>query len=213
MAVTYTDASNAIHETLRMYGVHLPRGLADQIRRKGVHRIYQILPAAAYRPMFDVYYRNFFAAINAQAFGTKFAIGVAKAPDPVCGTFNCPAFCAPAVNPLDRMIYVNQDEGLTAGTLYHEFVHYISHSNFYPEFYSMGGENPKILEGVTEYLTRNISSRVEYDRSSQNKYQDWFDAVVQAMADGGLGELDMIRFALKGEYVNLPKLDGVPPRL
>jgi hypothetical protein len=108
---------------------------------------------------------------------------------------------------------VNQDEPITFGTLYHEFIHYLEHSNFYPEFYAMGGNNPAILEGVTEYLTRNVNERVRLDRASQGKYQDWYDQLLGSMKDGSHGEMDIIRFAFKGQYVDLKGLGGVQPRL
>ena len=53
---------------------------------------------------------------------------------------------------------INADKENTFSTLCHEMCHYISHGNLYPEFYAMGGDNPDIVEGVTEYLTRNLKT-------------------------------------------------------
>ncbi len=213
MPLTSADASRAMTEVLKKYAVHLPQGLAPRIRALDPARVFRILPADEYRPHFGQYYKSFFAAINAKAFGTEFTIQTAarnQAAD-ICGTFNCPAFCSPAIDNTHRVIYVNQDEPNTFGTLCHEFIHFLEHPNFYPEFYAMGGNNPAILEGVTEYLTRNLNDRVRLDRASQGKYQKWYNELLGSMKAGGHGELDMIRIAFKGEYVNLKGLGGVKP--
>jgi len=212
MALTDDDVKRAVELVLNKYGNHLPAGVASTIRGKKPTDIVRLLPASQYRPQFDQYYRSFFAAINSKAFGVTFTLDIANDDAEVCGSFNCPAFCSPAVLNTGRLIYVNLDEDNTFATLCHELCHYISHGNFYPEFYAMGGENPKILEGVTEYLTRNLSTAVRDERARKEKYQAWYEAVTKAMVAGGQGELDMIRFALRGEYVALPNLDGVKPR-
>lgn len=213
MPVTDADAVRAINAVLTTYGPYLPPGVASAVRGKDPKAIIKILPAAQYRPQFDQYYRSFFAAINSKAFGIRYTIDIANDESEVCGSFNCPAFCAPAVNVTDRVIYVNKDEDNTYATLCHELVHYISHPNFYPEFYSMGGENPKILEGVTEYLTRNISQDVAKERRAKKKYQAWYEAVNTALIKGSQGDLTVIRFALQGQYVPLMGLGGVAPNI
>lgn len=212
MPVTTVDASQARYEVLHKYESFLPAGLATRVRSLGLTEIFKILPAAQYRPVFDEYYRNFFAATNAKAFGTEFTIGVANAPDDVCGTFNCPAFCAPASNVTDRTIYVNEDENVTFGTIYHEFIHFLEHPNFYPEFYAMGGDNPSVLEGVTEHLTRQVSPRVEHDRRSQDKYQKWFAMVQRATASLGQARDQLLaELAFKGKLI--PGFGAIPAHL
>ncbi len=211
MALTEMDAARASNDVLNKYGEYLPLGVAGAIRAKDPKAVVKILPAAEYRPQFDEYFRSFFAAINAKAFGTKKMTTIANSKDEVCGTFNCPAFCAPAIKVTDRVIYINKNEDNTYATVCHEMVHYISHPNFYPEFYAMGGENPKILEGVTEYLTRSISSEVAKERREKQKYQAWFDNVNNALIKNSQGDLAVIKFALRGEYVPLLGLGGVEP--
>jgi hypothetical protein len=205
MPVTNADAVRAIRAVLDKYGSYLNAGYVMGMRGIASTDIIKILPASQYRPQFDQYYRSFFAPINSMG-RTVQMIDIANADAEVCGSFNCPAFCSPAVHTSARKIYVNVDEPNTYATLCHELCHYISHGNFYPEFYSMGGANPDILEGVTEYLTRNISVEVETERRQRGKYQTQYDAVRNALIAGSQGEIDVIKFALKGEYVPLQGL-------
>jgi hypothetical protein len=213
MPVTDDDATRAIELVLKTYGSYLPSGVASAIRGRSARDIVKILPANEYRPIFDEYYRSFFAAINSKAFGIVHTITIANADEEVCGSFNCPAFCSPAVVNTGRTIYVNKDEDTTFATVCHELCHYISHGNFYPEFYSMGGENPKILEGITEYLTRNLSREVSRERRDKQKYQAWYESVNAALIRGSQGDLAVIDFALKGKYVPLQGLGGVKPNI
>jgi hypothetical protein len=108
------DASDAMQQVLDRYETYLPAGLAPKIRSMNPSRIFRILPAAKYKPYFDAVFRNFFAAINVSACGgTKEVIGVANDSKSAFDNFACPAFCAPAVNVTDRVIYVNRDAGVT----------------------------------------------------------------------------------------------------
>jgi hypothetical protein len=208
MAVTEQDAARAIDAVLNKYGKYLNAGYVLGMRGLPAGEIIKIMPAAQYRPQFDQYYRSFFAPINSMG-RIKKMIDIANADAEVCGSFNCPAFCSPAIHTSARRVYVNADEPNTYATLCHELCHYISHGNFYPEFYAMGGPNPDILEGVTEYLTRAISPEIEKDRRTRRKYQTQYDAVRNALIAGSQGEIDVIKFALLGEYVPLQGLGGV----
>jgi hypothetical protein len=209
------NASEVMMKVLARYEPLLPLGLAATVRTMNTARIFHILPQANYTPHFDAYYRSWFAAINIEACGgTTKVIGIAKAPTDVYTSFACPAFCAPSVNVIDRRIYVNRDAPITIGTLYHEFIHFLSHGNFYPEFYATGGRSPIILEGVTEYLTREINPLVEYDRESQAKYQSQLDDVT--IRAGGRNAKTFARFAklaFLGDLSIIPDLGGAVPRL
>ena len=203
------DASSVMEVVLNRYEQYLPGGLASKVRSMNPARIFRILPAGSYQPYFDAVFTNFFAAVNVCALGMD-VIGVANRGE----SFPCPAFCAPAVNVTDRVIYVNRDSGVTVGTLYHEFVHYLSHPNFYPEFYALGGDNPRILEGVTEYLTRRIAAPVAHDRYGQRKYQAWFTQVSRDMGGNPTTTLERLAaLAFQGDLSVVPTLGGVAPRL
>lgn len=207
------DASNAMQRVLNKYEAYLPGGLASKVRSMNPAKIFRILPAAQYKPYFDAVFRNFFAAINVSACGgTQKVIGVANDPGHAYDKFACPAFCAPAVNPTDRVIYVNRDAGVTTGTLYHEFIHYLSHGNFYPEFYSMGGNSPIILEGVTEFLTSAVARDVQHDRATQKKYEAWFTQVSRDISGISGAPLDSLaRLAFQGDMTVVTQLGGVVP--
>jgi hypothetical protein len=169
----------------------------------------RILPEAQYRPHFDAYYRNFFATINTAALGgARRLIGFANAPTDAYSNFACPAFCAPANDVTRRRIYVNRDAGVTIGTLYHEFLHYLQHPRFYPEFYALGGRSPNVLEGVTEYLTRAVKPAVRLDREQGRKYQAWLDELMHALGLDPDDALDdqLAQLAFRGDYGRLREL-------
>jgi len=132
----------------------------------------------------------------------------------VYSQFACPAFCAPAVDPMQRNIYVNQDAPITIGTLYHEFVHFLSHGNFYPEFYAQAGRSAIVVEGVTEYLTREVSPDVKRDRAAGKKYNSQLMDVT--MKSGGASTKTLIAFqklAFQGDLSMVTTLGGTVPRL
>jgi hypothetical protein len=220
MALTLNDATTARKGVLDAYGIYLPNGLGDRVRAMPIADIVKILPEDEYKDHFNAYFRNFFAGINVQAFGLERAIPV-KAP--TNGDFNsrlnamlqerqshdyfndipCPAFCAPAVNVTQRRIYVNADAAITIGTLYHEFVHFIQHSNLYPELYSRGGDGPAILEGTTEFLTRRLSQTIQQERASGMKYQAHFNRISGQIGMNMLKKQQLLRFSFQGEAMSL----------
>jgi hypothetical protein len=207
------DASEVMEVVLNKYEQYLPAGLAPKVRSMNPARIFRILPENQYKPYFAAVFRNFFAAVNVSALGMR-VIEVANSPASPYDQLACPAFCAPAVNVVDRTIYINRDSGVTVGTLYHEFVHYLSHSNFYPEFYALGGKNPSILEGVTEYLTRRIAAPVAHDRYNQQKYQTWFTQVSRDMGGNPTTTLQRLAaLAFQGDFSVVLTLGRVAPRL
>lgn len=212
MPVNTYDASIVMKEVLNRYGDYLPGDLVSYLRSANPARIFRILPAKEYTPQFDAYFRSFFVAINVVALGgIRKMIGLANSGASIA----CPAFCAPAIDITQRRIYVNRDAGVTIGTLYHEFIHFLEHPNFYPEFYATGGASPNILEGVTEYLTRAVSSKVKQDRFSQRKYQAWLDQISSSLGLSSTGPLDdrVARLAFQGDFTLVPQLGGTVPRL
>lgn len=219
MSLNSLAASRVIKEVLDYYEQYLPLGLAAKVRTLNPARIFHILPESQYKPHFDAYYRSFFAAINVVALGppvdrgggTQSLIGIATdRTRNVYESFACPAFCAPAVEVTQRRIYVNKDSGVTVGTLYHEFVHFLEHANFYPEMYAMGGASPKILEGVTEYLTRRISPTIASERAAGNKYQAWYAFVTNTITGDKVSER-LARMAFQGDLREVPALGGTVP--
>lgn len=208
MPLTIGDATVAMNAVLKKYESHLDQYLAAGVRKMTVGQIFRILPQAQYAPYFNSVFKNFFAAINVVALG-----GVRKMIDLARQTqvtdtnpaIACPAFTAPAVNVTDRVIYVNSDANITIGTLYHEFVHFLEHGNFYPEYYSLGGEYPKILEGVTEYLTRQVDPNIEAERKNGQKYKAFLDVTMNRAWGSASDTLaKMIKVAFQGDMSSLP---------
>jgi len=215
MALNTLQAHEVIMKVLDRFEPLLPAGMASTVRSMNTAKIFRILPQNNYTPHFDAYYRSWFSAINVEACGgTARVIGIANDPNDVYTSFACPAFCAPSTDIQFRRIYVNRNAPITEGTLYHEFVHFLSHTNFYPEFYATGGRSPIILEGVTEYITREINPQVERDRRSQGKYQSQLEDVT--MKAGGRSAKTFDKFAnllFNGDLSIIPQLGGTLPRI
>lgn len=207
MPVNIGDATVAMNEVLTKYGPFLDPSVLSKVRQMPVGKIYRILSQAEYTPYFNSVFKNFFAAINVVALGgIKKMIDLAKTATDAAPAIACPAFTAPAVNVTDRVIYVNADANISIGTLYHEFVHFLEHGNFYPEFYSLGGNNPKILEGVTEYLTREVNANVKAERMREGKYKAFLDETMNRAWDAPpfSATTRMIQVAFRGDMSSLP---------
>ena len=208
MSLTLGDAKIAMDAVLKKYEAHLDPLVVAGVRNMSVGQIFRILPESQYAPNFNAVFKHFFAAINVVALG-----GVRKMIDLARKTQDadtnpaiaCPAFTAPAVHVTDRVIYVNADAGIAIGTLYHEFVHFLEHGNFYPEYYSLGGNNPKILEGVTEYLTRAVDPKIDAERTNGGKYKAFLDVTLNLKWGTPAETLTkMIKVAFQGDMSSLP---------
>jgi hypothetical protein len=98
------------------------------------------------------------------------------------------AFVTANRNNLDREIHVapaaltlmpGQTPADAEALLAHEYIHWLSHPNFYPSYYRVGGANPFRVEGFTEWLMMecyppnavNIVYQAEYQKTSA-----WLDA-------------------------------------
>jgi hypothetical protein len=64
-------------------------------------------------------------------------------------------FVTASRNNRQRRIHINPEaqEFDPIGALAHEYIHFLSHPNFYPDYYMEGGDNPFRIEGVTDWLT------------------------------------------------------------
>lgn len=139
-----------------------------------------------FNTVFHAIYTKTFRTANLAIFGTDKITG-----DQING------FVTPDNPPSNRIVYLNL-EAPTAnfGTLVHETIHAISHSNFYPTHYCTGGQAPAVVEGITEYLTRKCSPLVAMNRRS---YQDWYE-VTEAWvgAEGSARYIEMVNWIFKG---------------
>lgn len=185
---------------LSKYKDWLPSGLAASIGAKAIDDIFLIVAPDEFQRHFDAYYSHFFAAPMAALLGPGKAIST------------CPAFVSPAVDNTRRKIYVKNDPGTGFGTFFHEFLHYLQHYDFYPEFYCIGGRNPALLEGVTEYLTRATHQSVDMDRSRRGNYQAYFDEMKSWIGGDQSRLKSILELNFKGTAcAGLEKLGGVYP--
>ena len=95
------------------------------------------------------------------------------------GVLNCKinvdgvdAFVSPEPDHNERRIYVKVGGDETHGVLVHEFIHWLSHPDFYPAFYKTGGTAPGIVEGATEYFTRKFAPHIP-----RHFYQEEYEAI------------------------------------
>jgi hypothetical protein len=100
-----------------------------------------------------------------------------------------------------RKIYIKKKEEIKWGTLVHEYIHFLQHRNFYPVYYSMGGSAPDVVEGVTEFLTRNACDELQRTRTNYDsqflKCASWLGSKTLAGADQTRFKM-MIEFCFKG---------------
>lgn len=210
MTLNMAQASSVMWQVLDVYGSELPGGLADKVRSLSPSKIFHLLGHDNYVPHFDAYFRSWFAPTNTVVFGLEDIYDYLRTGE----HFACPAFCSPAVDPTGRRIYVNLGAGNTKGTLYHEFVHFLSHGNFYPELYALGGQSPVLLEGATEYLTREINGSIAADRKKQGKYQKALETVTNKC--GGRNDKTtamLCKLVFQGDLSIAAKLGFAVPRL
>ena len=75
--------------------------------------------------------------------------------------------------------------------LAHEYIHWLSHGSFYPDYYVIGGDNPFRVEGITQWLTVECGYQKEFKtlpayQSEYLKTQSWLSSDAkreQAMLD------------------------------
>jgi hypothetical protein len=195
----HNDARRAMSLVLNKYDSYLPDTLRTHSRLKDVKSVFFFVDWAKFKTMFDLFYGGFFKA----------ALGITSSQnevDPKCvGAFVTP-------NPIHtRVIFVkNQFTGGGSrdhyfgnfATLCHEFIHFLSHENFYPLFYSTGGAAPDQVEGATEMLTRNISTQIAGMRTSYNRQYQWFKSWAIDSTSGNFKA--MANFLFNGTQTQLP---------
>ncbi len=157
--------------------------------------IFQFWDDADYALVFDSVYDNTFRAANAALFGAR-----------VITAAQCPGFCTPRKEQKRKMIYMAKGRGTTKGTYYHEFIHFLQHHNFYPEYYCTAGMAPFQVEGVTEYLTRDVSLAVARERRGQGKYQSHF-LKTEAWVKHARGNLErLLKYNFQGVATDLSSI-------
>ncbi len=148
--LTMDDADRGMHVVRQAYSAYYPKGLdADDAKD-----IFVFLDLPEFTQQFGVTYHACFKAANNLTLTTEQMVGHVN------------GFVASDYNNFKRRIYVKKAGNITWGTCAHEYIHFLSHRAFYPTFYSKGGAAPDIVEGFTEYLTRNADPELMRDRQN-----------------------------------------------
>jgi len=191
MPLTYSRAQTALDRALDRFQLILPYHMVQTAKKRGAKDIFEILPAVDFQRFFDLYWNSFFKLHFSGVVTT------------------CPAFVTPDQDPGKRKIYVKDDGVTKPNTLDHEVIHYLQHPNFYPKFYEVAGHNPFILEGVTEYFTRELDSEVAKERVLDKKYQPNF-LQVESWTKADASRRDaMVAYCFQGEKVDMTTISGV----
>jgi hypothetical protein len=130
------DAAKAMEKVKALWGTYLPTNLSGI----AADQIFVFCEASFYADKFKLVYDGLFS----KALGLK-----RDSKDFVDGVF---AFVSPDAHDT-RKVYVSPKPNVTEKILAHEYVHWLSHTAFYPDYYGVGGENPHRVEGITQWLT------------------------------------------------------------
>jgi hypothetical protein len=167
MILSLGDASAAIHEVLAAYDAYLSPELKLAVASKPVGEIFVFCDPATYAAKFDVtWYCVFKKAIN--SLNSDYSSKVV------------PGFCSSEKDRTARKIYLQSGVCDNPCTYHHEFIHWLTHPDFYPVYYTVGGHAPFQVEGITEYATRSISQTIAQTRKGkyENNYlktKSWID--------------------------------------
>ncbi len=167
MILSHVDAKTAIDEVMAAYDAYLPAELKLAVAQKPVNEIFVFCDAATYAAKFDItWYCVFKKAIN--SLSTDYAASTV------------PGFCSSEKDRTARKIFLQRGVCDNPCTYHHEFIHWLTHQDFYPIYYTVGGNAPFQVEGVTEYATRSINPTIARTRSGKYeknylKTKSWVD--------------------------------------
>jgi hypothetical protein len=193
MALSYNKAQAALDRALDHFKLVLPYETIRTARKRGATDIYEILPAVQFQVYFDQYWNSFFKLHHTTIIRT------------------CPAFVTPEPDPGKRKIYIKDDGNTKTHTLYHEVIHYLQHPNFYPKFYEVAGQNPYLLEGVTEFFTRELDTEITRKRVRDKKYQPNFLTVDSWSKAASERRDQLVAYSFQGDKVDLASIGAVMP--
>jgi hypothetical protein len=170
--LTHADADRAMNLVRSQYSAHYPKGL-DSMSATEVFVFADIGPfTAAFTKTFNSCFKAANGMLQPAAEYVPYVNG----------------FVASNEANFLRRIYIKKDPTLSWGTCVHEYLHYLTDKRFYPQFYSIGGANPDIVEGFTEYLTRMADSSLYTDRKN---YQTQFEKT-RSWVNSAPGNLDLL---------------------
>ena len=160
---TMIDATNAMKKIQATWGPWIPPHLLGY----KAEDIFVFCDAQKYATYFSMVYEILFkkAGNYSQDAGAF-----------VCGV---PAFASPHPHSR-RQLYISPKPGIVEKVLAHEYLHWLSHENFYPEYYKVGRKNPFRVEGITQWATvaagYDMSDRVYEHEFLQTNSWLWADS-------------------------------------
>jgi hypothetical protein len=192
------DARTAMTKVQATWGTYIPA----QLLKYKAEDIFVFCDADKYRNYFSMIYEILFKkAGNYQEASLDFfkdprGIDSFRA---VCGI---PAFASPHPHSR-RMLYISPNHWVVEKILAHEYIHWLSHEKFYPEYYKVGGQNPFRVEGITQWVTCSTG----YDNLDRAYEANLLQTDSWVRADRG--NLDrMLKFMFQGTSTNL---DAIHP--
>lgn len=186
--VTIADARTAMHKVQTHWGAYIPAHLLQY----KAEDIFVFCDASKYRTYFTMTYEVLFkkAGNFAQDSGDFFQ-GPSQS---ICGI---PAFASPHPHSR-RMLYISPNDWVVEKILAHEYIHWLSHENFYPEYYKVGGQHPFQVEGITQLTTLWTG----YDNSDRAYERNVLQT--NSWVGGDHGRMDrMLRFMFQGVATDL----------
>jgi hypothetical protein len=183
---TMMDAAKAMERVRATWGGYLPPALA----KVPAEKIFVFCDKLRYEITFKMVFDGLF----------KKALGMPKAShDYVDGVF---AFVSPFPHNR-RKVYVSTLPNITHKILAHEYVHWLSHEAFYPDYYRIGGENPYRVEGITQWCT-TVSGYDQYEPPEAYR-MEWYKTWGWMNADPGNPDR-ALRFIFQGAVTDLGAL-------
>ena len=150
---------------------------------------------------FKLFFRTAYQGVFKRATGMTETTGAAIA--------GAPAFVSPFPDNATRQIYISLS-GIAAFSpaeqqmiMSHEYVHWLSHGKFYPDYYKVGGLNPFRVEGITQWATVQCGYLTEH--KSAGGYQNEYLKTKSYLSDKPTQKA-ALDFMFKGLSTDLSKL-------
>jgi hypothetical protein len=183
---TMMDAARAMEKVKGLWRPYLPASLSSIAADK----IFIFCNKLDYSVMFNFVYEGLF----------KKALGLTQpSTDFVDGVF---AFVSPFPHNI-RKVFVSPLPTVDEKVLAHEYIHWLSHENFYPKYYGIGGENPHRVEGLTQWCT--IGCGYKQYEEPQAYTVEWLKTCGWMSADTG-NAVRALEFLFEGIATDLSSL-------
>ena len=118
-------------------------------------------------------------------------------------------FVTPVADHEQKKIYLSPKvQGYTRSQqrmiLSHEYIHWLSHGAFYPDFYVIGGDNPFRVEGITQWLTVECGYTTEF--AAVPAYQDEYLKTAAWLGSSTVRKNAMLEYIFKGVKADLSQI-------